>query len=390
MNFFSDLQVLFIQAVTDSLNLDWSQVIYRRGSFVFKAAAFVAVAFFIALLVKRRKGEPSFYSHSGLVFAKQHKPGVFTRLTRGLAWTFLLASVFFLGVTIADPAIQVVDVVEQTESREIVYLSDISASNGFRMRSTNVSRAEIKKEFTEKLILKRRAKNDRAAYVVFGTHSEIWSAFTTSFESLTFSISRAPVLLAPPEAPRMWPGMFILKQGQFTESSTGGSTNLHLGLQSVIYLFDRKGSKEVSEEMARNPRADMRSVVIITDGAAEVDPEPQFVELRKRRIVPYLVFIDPDREVEKLLYGPNSPKALLPDQLLIMVRRYGGQYFLAHDRQSVDNISDKLDELQSIKQTRSVNVEDEEVYYIPLALAFFFGAAALLTRLVFMRLWRTV
>ena len=181
-----------------------------------------------------------------------------------------------------------------------------------------------------------------------------------------------------------------MKKGQFTDSETGGSTSLHLGLESAIYLFDRKGSPKITEVLKQNPNAKMRSVVIITDGAADVDPEPQFRELRKRRIIPYLIFVDPDRTIEKKLFGENSIKAQLPNQLLMMVRRYGGQYFLARDRQSVDRISETLDKLQSIKQANKTNVKEREVYFIPLSIAFLFAIAAAAMRIIFAPIWRTV
>ena len=226
--------------------------------------------------------------------------------------------------------------------------------------------------------------------MVFGTYSEIWSGFTTSFESLIFSMSVAPRAIAPAEARENWPGDFVLERGQFTEDPYGGSTNLHFGLESAIYLFDRKGSPKVTEELKRNPNAKMRSVVIITDGAAEVNPEPQFLELRKRRIIPHLIFVDPDRTIEKKLYGESHLKAKLPDQLLMMVRRSGGQYFMARDKESVGRISEELDRLQSVKQIQLTNVRENEVYYVPLAIAFLLAIAAAAMRIIFAPMWRTV
>lgn len=200
----------------------------------------------------------------------------------------------------------------------------------------------------------------------------------------------APIALAPSNASKVWPEMFLLKNGQYTVSETGYGTSLHLGLESAIYLFDRKGSPKVTEELKQNPNAKMRSVIIITDGAADVDPEPQFIELRRRRIIPYLIFIDPDRDVEKFLYGQNSIKAKLPDQLLMMVRRYGGQYFLARDQKSVDRISDELDKLQSVKQVKKTNIKEREVYFIPLSIAFLFAVAAIAARVLSLLTWRAV
>ena len=386
-----DVWPLIIGAVTDALNLDWSELSYKRSSLVIKAAAFIAAVFFTTLVVRWRKSRRSDSHHLiSLVPGKSHEPGIVFKLVRGFAWCLAFVSLCFLGMTLADPVVFITDTTELTESREVVYVGDVSASNGFHLPNSKITRGELARETLEKLILKRKDKRDRAAYIVFGTQSEIWSGFTTSFESLMFSVSMSPIALAPSAALTTWPGMFIMKKGQFTESETGGSTNLHLGLESAIYLFDRKGSPKVTEELKKNPNAQMRSVVIITDGAADVDPEPQFKELRKRRIIPHLIFVDPDRTIEKLLFGENSIKAQLPNQLLMMVRRSGGQYFLARDQKSVDRISEMLDKLQSVKQVEKTNVREREVYFIPLAIAFLFAVAAIAARVLSLLMWRTV
>ncbi len=385
-----DLWFLAVSSVNDALNLDWSEITYKRSSWVIWAAAFVAAVFFVSRVLAWRKKRSGSHYLTGLVPGKSHEPGIVFKLTRGLAWGLAFVSLCFLGVALADPVVYVTDKVEQIESREIIYIRDVSASMGFRLQSSDVSRGELTQEVLERLAIKRKDKKDRAAYIIFGTYSEIWSGFTTSFESLIFSMYKAPRAVAPSQAKENWPGMFILEKGQFVESEGGGMTNLHLGLESAIYLFDRKGSPKVIEELKRNPNAKMRSVVIITDGAAEKDPEPQFLELRKRRIIPHLIFVDPDRTIEKQLYGDNHLKAKLPDQLLMMVRRSGGQYFMARDRESVDRISDELDRLQSVKQIQLTNVRENEVYYIPLAVAFLLFIAAMAMRIIFALIWRTV
>lgn len=387
---------LIVGVISDSLNLDWSELSYKRSSLVIKAAVFIVAVLFTTRVVEWwrsvswRKKSNSHYL-TGLVPSKSHEPGIVFKLVRGLTWCLAVVSLCFLGVALADPIVFITDTTELIKSREIIYIKDVSASNGFHLPNSNVSRGELAYETLEKLILKRKDKRDRAAYIVFGTHSEIWSGLTTSLESLMFSISMSPIALAPSEAPSVWPGMFILKKGQYTLSETGGATNLHLGLESAIYLFDRKGgSPKIIEELKQNLNAKMRSVIIITDGAADIDPEPQFRELQKRGIIPYLVFVDPDRTIEKQLHGENSIKAQFPTQLLKLVRQSGGQYFMAKDQKSVDQISEMLDKIQSVKQIKKTSVREEEVYFIPLAMAFLFAITAMAMRVLSLLMWRIV
>ncbi|MBI2139006.1 hypothetical protein HYU13_05425 [Candidatus Woesearchaeota archaeon] len=79
-----------------------------------------------------------------------------------------------------------------------------------------------------------------------------------------------------------------------------------------------------------------------------------------------------------------------PEQLLMMIRRYGGQYFLAKDRRSVDLISEELDKLQSVKQTKIIHTKERELYFIPLAISFLFAIAAMAARFLSLPTWRTV
>ena len=74
----------------------------------------------------------------------------------------------------------------------------------------------------------------------------------------------------------------------------------------------------------------------------------------------------------------------------MLVRLYGGQYFLARDRQSVDHISEMLDKLQSIKQIKKTNIKEKEVYFIPLAIAFLFAVVAMAVRVLSLFMWRNV
>lgn len=391
MEILNRLQVLLADAFHNAVGFDWVNVHYKTGNLIAKTAAILAAVFLLKLVLKwRRRKESSFYLHSGFIFSGNVRPGIMYKVIRGSVWSIAAAGVAFLGLALAEPVFYEANRTEQIESREIVYLRDISSSMGFHLSSSSLSRAEAVQTFITKLLSKRRDKRDRSAYVVFATESEIWSSFTTSFESFSFSVFSAPISIAPAEAAQMWPRSFVLKRGKYREQDLGGGTSLHLGLESVIYLFDRKGSSDTTAEMKRNSGIKMRSVVIITDGAADINPEKQFIELKKREIVPYLVFIDPAHEVEKNMYNENSPQAKLPSELLMMVRRYGGEYFSAGDQKSIDKVSETLDRLQSTRKTVKVSANEKEAYYVPLEVAFACFILAVGLRAILGRFWRTI
>ncbi len=384
--------LLLLRIVDDAKSFNRLEVAYRRSAIVTDAVVILATAFCIGIIYRQLwPSNQSFYPTSGIKISRANRVGLSRLLPRLFTWLLALASLGFLAVALADPVVYVVNTAEQFESREIGYLSDVSASMGFKSGiDPKVSRGEVKRDLISSLIQKRKSKKDRAFFIIFGTQAEIRSSFTEDPNSLLFTASMSPIAFAPAVAREQWANMFILKKGQWLEDDYGGGTSLHLGLQLSTYLFDTKGSKKINDAIRANPVAKMRSIVIDTEGAADIDPEKQFMELRKRRIIPYLIFIDPLRQIEKELYGDKSPKAELPDQLLQMVRRYGGEYFLAKDRDSIEKISAQIDRLQTIRTEKRVTVKERTVYYVPLSISFMLGLAAIISRLTLWLFWRTV
>lgn len=390
MEIFWSLVRLISQSFSNFFAIDWSLVNYRQEPFAWQAGYAIAGLYFMIFLWKHkfRRREKSAYDHSGFEFSSKNRPGLIYRAVHLSVFFLVVIGTGFFLLSLASPYLVVAEKFEQKQSREIVYNYDASASMGFPFKGSRLSRADFSQTILMNILAKRKDKGDRSAYIVFATEASIYSFFTHSTESIMFVASKAPKIIAPSEAHQMWPGIFIAKE--FTKIDVSSETNLHLGLQETISLFDRKGSKEISEALAANPDYRMRSVVIITDGAASQDPEKQFIELRKRRIIPFLVFIDPDLRAEMQIFGQDSPRAQVPTALISMVRRYGGQVFFAKDHDSPEKISDALDRLHTIKNTVKAKAKERDVYYVPLALSCFAYVGAILIRFVTIRLWRTV
>ncbi|GEM_PF-3319225 len=385
----------WLKMASDTLNnflsVDWEAVHFRQEVFAWEAGFFIAglcfIKIFWGLFKKNRSSFNYVYHHSGLLFRKENRPGLFYKTIRYSAVLLFLAGTMLLLVSLADPYFVMSQESRQIQIREIIYISDASASMGFPFKNARRTRAEVKQEALFKTIAKRKEKHDRTAYIVFSTEASIWSGFTSSFDGIVFTISQAPVIYAPANAKEAWPGDFIAKEFTPKESS---ATNLHIALQEAMYLFDKKGSPDITKTMKENPSLRMRSVVILTDGAADQDPEPQFIELRKRHIVPYLIFIDPDQEVEAKMYGKDSIKIKLSRELMATVRRYGGQAFMANADDSPEKISKVLDKLHSIKYDVKNKAVESDIYYIPLALSCFCYILAILIRIITPTMWRVI
>lgn len=383
MNFLSQLRELIEMNLTGLFNVDWPVVQFKQQDFAVWAAILLGAALLLKILWRRR--DRSYHEHSGYFFEKQNKPGFWHKILVVVPILFAVLASGLLLLAIADPYVLLSHQSKSMQSREIVYLEDASASMGFKFKNQRIMRAEIVRDFISELIAERRDKNDRAAFIVYATNPYRVADFTTDTMSFLFSVDNGPLVIADPDTPtiEMYRGIFIADD--FMAEPFGGESDLFLGLGATIKLFDEKGDHKITEEAKNNPAIKRRSVIIATDGASSRDPESQFQELKKRGIVPYLVFIDPDKESEKKIHGEDSPQAKLPEQLLKQVRQYGGEYFIATNRSSLDQIRQRLDRLHvAVVEVKSYTAE-EHIYRLPLVASLLLYAIAILGRLV---LWR--
>ena len=198
------------------------------------------------------------------------------------------------------------------------------------------------------------------------------------------------LVIADPDTPRIefYKGMFVVKD--FMAEPFGGESDLFLGLQAAWKLFDEKGDPKITDEIKKNHSIKRRSIIIATDGASSRDPEPQFKELAKRGIVPFLVYIDPDKDAERKIHGDDAPQVKLSEPLLRQVRRYGGEFFIAANRPSLSQIRQKLDRLNpAVIAVKSYTVE-QHIYRSPLVASLMFYALAIAARLLLWKFHRVV
>lgn len=392
MNWLDRFTELALSNLRAFLETDWALVEFKQEYFAVRAAVVLLAALFIKILWPyfpgRIRKEESSLEHSGYPVTAKDKPGLLSIVLGSIPLGLAISAVIFLLVAIADPYTTSSRQTQFTEAREIGYLKDTSVSMGWRFKNSKRARGEIVQDFLLQLVADRKDKKDRAAYMIFASNPWLIADFTNDNDSLLFSIYNGPVVTADPSAPQLFPDIFLLKE--FTKIPFGGGTNLFLGLEAMVKLFETRGDKKISEATARNPSIKRRSVVIITDGASEEDPEPQFKELKKRAVVPYLIFIDPDQDVEKKLWGEDSPRTKLPEQLLRQVRAYGGDYWLATDQYALAKIKQRLDALHGSITRAEDHVTENHIYRLPLMVSLILFALAILARLILWFVNRTV
>lgn len=374
----------------DLVNTKLSLVRFGKDYFVTRAALLILTALLLKLIWPFLKGwkEKESYEQPGYYFQNKDRPGIIFRLLAFLPRTIVIGAAFWLMAAIADPYITQSRQREFKQTKELVIVRDVSVSSGFRFKNSRQTRTEITNEFLLKLAAGQENKNFRIAYTVFASSPFLIADFTTDMKSLMFSIYNGPQVIADPDTPKLYPNEFLTKD--FTPEPFGGDSELHLGLFRAIKLFEEQGDPKITLELQENPSIKRRSILIITDGAAAKDPEEQFKEIRKRNIVPYLVFIDPAHEVEKRVHGPNSPQVKLPEKLLWQVKKYGGEYFMITDTSAVEKVNERLGYLHALNTGFEFYTVDKHIYRIPLMVSVALFVIAFITRVALWAFQRIV
>lgn len=368
--------------------INWQVVQFKQWYFVYWAVVFLGAALFLKAVWRRWRRQKSFLEHSGYLISAKHRPGWVYRMGGFIPFVLVVGATILLLIAIADPYVVGTQQTRFEQSREIGYLRDTSASMGWRYKNTNLSRAEIVQNFILRLIASRQNKKDRSFYLIFSSEPRLIADFTTDSSSLLFSVATGPLVTADPSAPRNSPGKFILKD--FDELPLEGGTDLYLGLAAVIKIFDDKGSKELAATSKRNLGLKRRSVIIISDGASKTDPESQFKILQDKGIVPYLIFLDPDREEEIRLNRGDDLQIRNAEALLQQVRRYGGEAFLATNEDSLAEIIQRLDRLYAAIAGVKSHAVEYRIYRVPLVGSLTLYFLALTSRLLLWRFHRVV
>ena len=116
-----------------------------------------------------------------------------------------------------------------------------------------------------------------------------------------------------------------------------GDTNIIRPLEAILRHFDNDTTERTDGENQN------RAVLIITDAAIDRYPEAQFQELKKRNIVPYIIFINTSDL--RIAGATNSHTPRLVER----VREHGGDYFDVNDPHSLASAYRAIDEREAVR-----------------------------------------
>ena len=310
------------------------------------AVALVAVLTLVRLwlITPRHRRE-----HSGYVIELRFQRGSWGRAFYNLPKLLLGLALAGLLVAMADPYLTATEeVAGDMESRVRIDLVDTSLSMAWEFPGSGKSRAQVAREAHLEFLEMRRNKNDRVALWLFSSFPYMVDDFVIDDELYYFQVWDAPyaivrILAAQSGTPT--DQMFVpMDKVRIIDSE--GNTNIIRALQSVVKHFDRDVASVAD---GANPH---RAVLIVTDADVDEIPEAEFVELNKRNIVPYMIFINaaerlPTRAPARA--SAVSTPVTNTQALIETIREFGGDYFDVNDANGLARAYEAIDEAETVR-----------------------------------------
>jgi len=323
---------------------DFGQIGFEHGSLAIMAAILVFVIFlfkFVRFILGRRG---DYRTQSGHFIPKSLRENFLERFLHFLPKFLLAFGIACFITAIAGPFVYLTSRKEIIESRERIDLLDVSTSMGWPFLNTGKSEGEIAREAHLKFLEMRRNQNDRVAFWLFTTNPYKVEDFTIDADLYMFQVANAPYVITGPDNPWLPENnsrndylSVIAPKDKIRLIPWEGGTNLKGGLRAVINYFDEKGDKKIKR----------RALLLITDGASDTDPTEELLELKRRNINLYLVFVKPNEMGEKQHGGGSG--LTRTEALLRQIAALGWHYYYAHDKNALKKAFDDINKLETIK-----------------------------------------
>ncbi|HCQ99491.1 MAG TPA: hypothetical protein DIU48_08725 [Acidobacteria bacterium] len=287
--------------------------------------------------------------HSGHVIARRFQRGVWGRALYNLPKLLLGLALAVLLLAMADPYLTATEeVAGDMDSRIRIDLVDTSLSMSWEFAGTGKSRAQVAREAHLEFLEMRRDKNDRVALWLFSSFPYMVDDFVIDDELYFFQVMDAPyaivrILAAQSGTPI---DRTFVPEDKVRIIDSEGNTNIIRALQSVVSHFDR----DVATLSAGGTPS--RALLIVTDADVDEIPEVEFVELAKRNIVPYMIFINANetRLARNRRQGSASNLQTSNTQGLIdTIREFGGDYFDVNDADGLVRAYEAIDEAETVQ-----------------------------------------
>jgi hypothetical protein len=284
--------------------------------------------------------------HSGHLIERRHQRRVWGKALYLLPKLLMGLALALLLVAMADPYLTATEeVTGDMESRVRIDLVDTSLSMAWELPGTGRSRAEVARQAHLRFLEMRRDKNDRVALWLFSSYPYMVDDYVVDDELYFFQVMDAPYaivrILAAQSGTPIDQQFVPADKVRIIESE--GNTNIIRGLQSVVRHFDQDTAVTAGGTLPH------RAVLIVTDADVDEIPEAEFIELNKRNVVPYMIFINAqENQSTGSRTGSFSPPVSNSQALIEMIREFGGDYFDVTDADSLSRAYEAIDEAETV------------------------------------------
>ncbi|MCG6200962.1 VWA domain-containing protein [Psychromonas antarctica] len=227
----------------------------------------------------------------------------------------------------------------QQKSRDLVLSLDLSGSMEVEDMSLNgqgVNRLTLVKDLLKTFIEKRHG--DRLGLILFADHAYLQTPLTFDLKTISQMVDETVIGLV------------------------GRGTAIGESIAMAI-----KGFVENKNEQ--------RVLILLTDGMnteGTLDPIKAAKQAAKNNITIYTIGIGADEMVQRTIFGRQriNPSADLDEKTLQEIAKLtGGQYFRARNQQELQNIYQKIDQLEPIDSDFLEFRPEKNLFYWPLATA---------------------
>ena len=310
------------------------------------AVTLIAVLTLVRLWLTTRRHHRE---HSGHVVERRFQRGSWGRALYNLPKLLLGLALVGLLVAMADPYLTATEeTAGDMETRVRIDLVDTSLSMAWEFPGSGKSRGQVAREAHLEFLEMRRDKNDRVSLWLFSSFPYMVDDFVIDDELYFFQVMDAPyaivrILAAQSGTPT--DRMFVPKD-KVRIIDSEGNTNIIRALQSVVKHFDRDAASVSGGAIAH------RAVLIVTDADVDEIPDAEFVELNKRNIVPYMIFINAAEPRQT----PSTTRASVvrapagnTQALIETIREFGGDYFDVTDADGLVRAYQAIDEAETVR-----------------------------------------
>src|SRR3989344_1319722 len=320
---------------------DFGQVSFGSLGLALGAGLFLLTVFLCKMLWGRNKFRHNYAGHE-IPAEYDESASLLRRLICAFPKFLLGLSAVFLLITLANPYLPRTKIETIVESRERAELIDISSSMGWPFGNSGKSACEVARDAHLRFLRMRRGQNDRVSLWVFSNNPYMREGFIIDDDVYMMQVEDAPCVMVnrahwslPENDINDQYLDNIVPRDKVKIIETEAATNLIGGLRAVIKYFDEEGRKDIRR----------KSLLIVTDAAVEADPETEFMELRKRNIIPYMIHVKPNEIGERQFNA--SWKLETAELTKQRVRQYGGVVFDVSDRASAERAYAEINRLET-------------------------------------------